>query len=53
MSTRSHATTMGLLVGTLLSGAVYQAARQPACLWLSSGFFELTLLITIQLARGR
>lgn len=46
------ANAMGRLVGTLLSGAVYQTAGLPACLWVSSGFLVLTLLISVSLARS-
>jgi len=46
------ANAMGRLVGTLLSGAVYQTAGLPACLWVSSGFLVLTLLISVSLTRS-
>lgn len=42
---------MGRLIGTLLSGWVYQAYGLQACLWISSGFVLLAALISIGLPR--
>ena len=41
------ANAMGRLVGTVLSGWVYQAYGLQACLWVSSAFLALTVLITL------
>jgi MFS family permease len=43
------ANALGRLIGTVLSGWVYQAYGWHACLWLSSGFLLLTLLISLRL----
>jgi len=43
----------GRLLGTLLSGWVYQAYGLAACLWISSGFVLLAALISIGLPRHR
>jgi len=43
------ANALGRLLGTVLSGSVYQAYGWHACLWLSSGLLLLTLLISLQL----
>ncbi|MEH6564268.1 MAG: organoarsenical effux MFS transporter ArsJ [Halopseudomonas sp.] len=42
---------MGRLLGTLLSGWVYQAYGLPACLWVSSGLVMLAALISWALPR--
>ena len=42
---------MGRLIGTLLSGWVYQAYGLQACLWISSGFVLLAAIISIGLPR--
>ncbi|MBD0687699.1 MFS transporter [Pseudomonas sp. PSB18] len=42
---------MGRLIGTLLSGWVYQAHGLEACLWISSGFVLLAALISMALPR--
>jgi len=42
---------LGRLVGTLLSGWVYQAYRLEACLWVSSAFVLLAALISMGLPR--
>ncbi|UTW06068.1 organoarsenical effux MFS transporter ArsJ [Pseudomonas benzenivorans] len=42
---------LGRLLGTLLSGWVYQAHGLPACLWVSSAFVLLAALISIGLPR--
>ncbi len=45
---------LGRLLGTLLSGGVYQAYGLPACLWVSSSFVLLAALISLALPqRGR
>jgi len=41
------ANAMGRLIGTVLSGWVYQAYGLQACLWVSSAFLGLTVLITL------
>lgn len=43
------ANALGRLLGTVLSGWVYQAYGWHACLWLSSGMLLLTLFISLQL----
>lgn len=52
------ANAMGRLIGTLLSGWIFQWAGQgvaglEACLWMSGGFLALTALISLGLPRGR
>lgn len=42
---------MGRLIGTLLSGWVYQAYGLAACLWISSGFIALAALISLGLPK--
>ncbi|MHB8820282.1 MAG: MFS transporter, partial [Pseudomonadaceae bacterium] len=42
---------LGRLIGTLLSGWVYQAYGLTACLWISSIFVLLAALISIALPR--
>ena len=42
---------LGRLLGTLLSGWVYQAYGLQACLWISSAFVMLAALISIGLPR--
>ncbi len=44
---------LGRLVGTLLSGWVFQQYGLQACLWVSSGFVVLAALISIGLPRHR
>lgn len=43
------ANAMGRLIGTLLSGWIYQSAGLVACLWVAMGFIVLTALISIAL----
>ncbi|WP_137224488.1 organoarsenical effux MFS transporter ArsJ [Shewanella sp. MEBiC00475] len=43
------ANAMGRLIGTVLSGWVYQAYGLEACLWISSGFVALAALISLKL----
>lgn len=43
------ANAMGRLIGTVLSGWVYQAEGLQACLWVSSAFLGLTVLMTMYL----
>ncbi len=43
------ANAMGRLIGTLLSGWVYQSAGLAACLWVSAGFIAATALISTKL----
>ncbi|WP_417615348.1 organoarsenical effux MFS transporter ArsJ [Oceanisphaera sp.] len=45
------ANAMGRLIGTLLSGWVYQMAGLAACLWISSAFIALAALISLALPR--
>lgn len=45
------ANAMGRLIGTVLSGLVYQMAGFAACLWVSFGFLMLTTLISIKLPK--
>ncbi len=42
---------LGRLIGTLLSGWVFQAYGLQACLWVSSGFVLLAALISVSLPR--
>ena len=42
---------LGRLIGTLLSGWVFQAWGLAACLWLSSAFVLLAALISLGLPR--
>jgi predicted MFS family arabinose efflux permease len=43
------ANAMGRLIGTVLSGFVYQAYGLEACLWISTVFIGLTVLISLKL----
>ena len=43
------ANAMGRLIGTVLSGLVYQYAGLAACLWVSVVFLVLTTIISIRL----
>lgn len=43
------ANAMGRLLGTVLSGWIYQAAGLTACLWISAGFVALAALIVLAL----
>lgn len=43
------ANAMGRLIGTLLSGWVYQTAGLEACLWVSSIFIAVAALISLRL----
>lgn len=45
------ANAMGRLVGTVLSGWVYQQAGLSACLWVSSAFLLATAIISLALPR--
>nr|VVV02915.1 hypothetical protein AW0309160_00240 [Aliivibrio wodanis] len=45
------ANAMGRLIGTILSGLVFQIAGLAACLWVSFGFLVLTTLISIKLPK--
>lgn len=45
------ANAMGRLVGTVLSGWVYQSYGLVACLWISTAFIATTALISIKLPR--
>jgi predicted MFS family arabinose efflux permease len=45
------ANAMGRLIGTLLSGWVYQGYGLSACLWISSAFLFATVLVSIGLPR--
>lgn len=46
------ANAMGRLIGTLLSGWLYQDYGLAACLWVSSLFIGLTALISLRLPRS-
>lgn len=46
------ANALGRLIGTLLSGWVYQAAGLVACLWVAALFIGITTLISIALPRN-
>lgn len=43
------ANAMGRLLGTVLSGWVYQIAGLEACLWISSAFLAMTVAISVYL----
>lgn len=43
------ANAMGRLIGTILSGWLYQVAGLEACLWVSTGFVAIAALISILL----
>ena len=45
------ANAMGRLIGTILSGWIYQSAGLVACLWVSAIFIALTAVISIGLPR--
>ncbi|MFM2588310.1 organoarsenical effux MFS transporter ArsJ [Vibrio sp. TBV020] len=45
------ANAMGRLIGTILSGWVFQMAGLAACLWVSFGFLTLTTLISLKLPK--
>lgn len=45
------ANAMGRLIGTVLSGWVYQVHGMGACLWISAAFIGLAALISIKLPR--
>ncbi|MFT6530384.1 MAG: MFS family permease [Psychrosphaera sp.] len=45
------ANAMGRLLGTVLSGWVYQVYGLEACLWISCGFISLAALLSIGLPR--
>lgn len=47
------ANAMGRLIGTVLSGFVYQIGGLDACLWISSVFLVATVFITAWLHHGR
>ena len=45
------ANAMGRLIGTILSGLVFQMAGLSACLWVSFAFLALTTLISLRLPK--
>ena len=45
------ANAMGRLLGTVLSGAVYQAYGLSACLWVSAGFVLMAAAVSLALPR--
>jgi predicted MFS family arabinose efflux permease len=45
------ANAMGRLIGTVLSGWVYQLAGLTACLWISSGMLVATVLVSLLLPK--
>lgn len=47
------ANAMGRLIGTVLSGWVFQVAGLSACLWVSFGFLVLTAVISIKLPKHK
>lgn len=47
------ANAMGRLLGTVLSGWVYQIAGLTACLWISAAFVALAAIISMGLPRGK
>ncbi len=47
------ANAMGRLIGTLLSGVVFQLGGLAGCLWVSAAFVLTATLISLMLPRGR
>jgi predicted MFS family arabinose efflux permease len=47
------ANAMGRLIGTILSGWVFQVAGLAACLWISAAFVGIAAVISIALPRHR
>ncbi|WP_067866151.1 organoarsenical effux MFS transporter ArsJ [Neptuniibacter marinus] len=47
------ANAMGRLIGTVLSGWIYQDFGMAACLWISSAFIILTALISLGLPKNQ
>jgi len=47
------ANAMGRLVGTFLSGVVFQLGGLVACLWLSAGFVTIAAIISLKLPRSK
>ena len=47
------ANAMGRLIGTLLSGWLFQDYGLAVCLWVSAGFIGLTALIYLKLPRQK
>jgi predicted MFS family arabinose efflux permease len=47
------ANAMGRLLGTLLSGVIFQFAGLVGCLWVSAAFVAAAMLISSQLPRGK
>jgi len=47
------ANAMGRLVGTFLSGVVFQLGGLVACLWLSAGFVSIAAIISLKLPRSK
>jgi predicted MFS family arabinose efflux permease len=47
------ANAMGRLLGTMLSGWVFQVAGLNACLWISSVFIGLAAVISLALPRHK
>mgnify|MGYP003636092455 FL=1 len=45
------ANAMGRLIGTVLSGWLYQGYGLAMCLWVSAGFIFLTALISLGLPK--
>lgn len=45
------ANAMGRLIGTVLSGWIYQESGLAACLWTSFGFLALTTIISLRLPK--
>jgi predicted MFS family arabinose efflux permease len=45
------ANALGRLIGTFLSGWIYQSAGLAACLWASCAFLLLATLVSISLPR--
>lgn len=46
------ANAMGRLIGTLLSGWIFQAAGLAMCLWVSAGFIFVAALVSLNLPRA-
>ncbi len=45
------ANALGRLIGTLLSGWIYQVAGIEMCLWASAGFVTITVIASMELVR--
>jgi hypothetical protein len=47
------ANAMGRLIGTILSGLLFESYGLVVCLWVSSGFILITSVLSISLPRHK